>query len=378
MVETCLIQLDGWSEWWNDNSRINQAYVSALLVILGIVVVPPITRLVFWTLRRFTRKSEDFVECMIQPTKWIVQAGLFWKALANLELTPFFCQWPLWMFGVPLLIFLNRLGDVIGYFIVRRGMVGYSSSKKYDVRKAVLRDGSLVLKRTILLIIGNAIYLAVFDIYLENGFGAVIIGLSIAIALTLSPLMSNLFGSIYLLFSDLAVPGNTLFMKGNPSGKMSGGSLAYIGLCSDDGIQTLIPAAIVMNTPLAKMNETVFPIRLQIKLSHHTASRNVRIFVQDLEQIMRQIHFNIDMDDNLSTDNKPLDHHRTPMGSNELTKRFSLFQKVQKHPSTHPFEKLGFVAVDGKWLIRVHSYTLAASKQHHFDIVSKVRYDFSF
>lgn len=121
MVDTCFIRTDGWSEWWEkirkDNYRL---YISIMVAFLGVLISFPIVRLSFYALRRFTSKQWEYVvitagiiclrnslynrwttdleELMAKPSGWLIRRGLFWRS---------------WVFGIPLLYWINTFGDVV-------------------------------------------------------------------------------------------------------------------------------------------------------------------------------------------------------------------------------------------------------------------------
>lgn len=58
----CVIQLDGWTTWWEHTKRGSvQNYVSILLFFLSAVLAYPIARSLFFLLRKFSPKKWKYV-----------------------------------------------------------------------------------------------------------------------------------------------------------------------------------------------------------------------------------------------------------------------------------------------------------------------------
>lgn len=155
-------------------------------------------------------------------------------------------------------------------------------------------------------------------------------------------------------------PGATIVVPGTPHGMMTSGTIACIGLHARDGTQTYIPGGQLLRQPLASVQPGHWPLRLTFRLPDDTKSDKVRMFVQDLEYLMHQVHQSSTMfsEDSLKS--------TTP-----LAKSLSVFERKQDQHRYHP-ESAVFVAVEGKWIVRVQSHTLVTNLDHHRQIVSHV------
>ena len=118
MVEVCIIKTSGWSEWYKliRTSNSTEVYIALILAACGLIMAFPLARIGFFILQHFINKkwrwTADMAMTLKQPTGWLMRIGLLWSALVVSRLDDFLCQWPLWVFGIPLLIWINAFSNV--------------------------------------------------------------------------------------------------------------------------------------------------------------------------------------------------------------------------------------------------------------------------
>ncbi|RHZ33104.1 hypothetical protein DYB37_008604 [Aphanomyces astaci] len=127
MVEVCVVKSPAdFQDWWVTEMNAGyQLYLCVLLLFFSLVIAMPMARLTFFLLHSLTpdrwKWPGEARTMILWETYWLFRVGLFCAALQAVRLTTLLCQWPLWIFGVPLLLWLNKAGDVIREVAVRRG-----------------------------------------------------------------------------------------------------------------------------------------------------------------------------------------------------------------------------------------------------------------
>lgn len=118
MVQTCLLLTENIDTWWNSLSfQSNRTYLTLALVVMGTMVAFPLSRIQFYVLRRFLTRSKwkwptECEDRLIDPTGWLLRLGCYWAALVVIEMDDFLCHWPLWVFGVGLIVWLNAFSSI--------------------------------------------------------------------------------------------------------------------------------------------------------------------------------------------------------------------------------------------------------------------------
>lgn len=80
---------------------------------------------------------------MMWQTVLLFRVSILWIALRVSHLSIFLCQWPSWIFGVCLVIWIDSAGNLLREFIVRKGLKGYGDQVAAG-REVMLREGSTV------------------------------------------------------------------------------------------------------------------------------------------------------------------------------------------------------------------------------------------
>lgn len=151
-----------------------------------------------------------------------------------------------------------------------------------------------------------------------------------------------------------------MYLKGTLPGELTKSSLAFLGSINKDGSQTFVPGGVALTAPIAEQRGGHWPLRVAIKLDDATKSCQIRDFVIQLESLMQEVH------EGVGCFRKPV---RSSVNDDRMSDRLQGIRNSIKE--TH-MQNMGYVAVDGKWVVRVHSYTIAPTIELHREVVSKV------
>ncbi len=155
-VEVCIIKsFDLYRRWWIEDAKGYQLYLGIVFLFFSLVIGRPLAEASLLLLRYavpegsslyarciyiyiyiyavcahiiipyicLQRTREDLRCMLLWEFTWLFRIGLFCVALQIVGLTTILCQWPLWIFGFPLLLWINAVGNVLREVIVRRGTV---------------------------------------------------------------------------------------------------------------------------------------------------------------------------------------------------------------------------------------------------------------
>ncbi|KDO26861.1 hypothetical protein SPRG_22217 [Saprolegnia parasitica CBS 223.65] len=329
MSEVCILKgPDDFSRWWSSGSQDYQLYLGVVLLFFSLVIALPMAKFGLFLLRYVTGdvylKPDEAHEMLLWETHWLLRVGLFCWALQVVGLTSLLCQWPLWVFGVPLLLWVNAVGNVYRLITVRKGSA-----------KTLLHEGVTVLKILVLVILFYFIYILVFPGIAENIIRAFFTGFCSLVALATVPVVRNVTGSQFILFN------HALRQR----------------------LHTYVPAGKALTTPLVvfaentpEADEPRWPLRLRIRLPPTLHVAAVRRFLQDVDRRLRK-----------ADERAALHPHRNAMFA--ATAAAPMLLRKQP-PPTREEDRL-CVSIEGRWVVHVFGDIAAKSREVFRDRLSQ-------
>ncbi|ETV97276.1 hypothetical protein, variant 2 [Aphanomyces invadans] len=295
MVELCAFKTSEFHSWWVEEMNGGyQLYLSVLLLFFSLVIAMPMARLIFFLLRSLTPERWKWpgeAQAMILwETYWLLRVGLFCAALHAVRFTKLLCQWPLWIFGVPLLLWLNKAGDVIREVAVRRGSA-----------KTLLFEITTVVKILVLCMTFYFLYILVFPGIADDILRGFYTGVCVLFGLALVPVVRNISGSQLLVFNhstitdDQATYAEThhkrhVHFDQTPVGALQDTPLGYVLTTCDAFSKIYVPAGRSMESPMVLFEETMampwWPLRLHVDLPASTPTLQVRRLIQAVDAVL--------------------------------------------------------------------------------------------
>ncbi|OQR81921.1 hypothetical protein THRCLA_11289 [Thraustotheca clavata] len=374
MVEVCIIKgPSDFSRWWSSGSHGYELYFCVVLLFFSLVIALPMAKLCMFLLRYILNEAnlhpDEANEMLLWETHLLLRVGLFCWALEVVGVTNLFCQWPLWAFGVPLLLWVNAVGNVYRLVTVRKGSA-----------KTLLHEGMTVLKVLVLGVLFYTIYILIFPGIADNIVRAFFTGFCAIVAMATVPIFRNATGSQFILFNEGLRHAQRLhlYITSTPPGILVDAPLGYIITSCDALSKTYVPAGKALVTPLVVFeddDDTLWPLHLKIILSPSLPVPLVRRFMQDIDNALHKFDHN-----------DVADPHRQPLGnyftgslmasSKSLlqkrtapSKRYYHFKKCTS--CTLSLEDQLYTFVDGRWIIYVHGWIAAKSKEMFRDRLSQ-------
>ncbi|EQC25209.1 hypothetical protein SDRG_16907 [Saprolegnia diclina VS20] len=357
MSEVCILKgPDDFSRWWSSGSQDYQLYLGVVLLFFSLVIALPMAKFGLFLLRYATGdvylKPDEAHEMLLWETHWLLRVGLFCWALQVVGLTSLLCQWPLWVFGVPLLLWVNAVGNVYRLITVRKGSA-----------KTLLHEGVTVLKILVLVILFYFIYILVFPGIAENIIRAFFTGFCSLVALATVPVVRNVTGSQFILFNHALRQRLHVFMASTPPGMLLDVPLGYVITTCDAYSKTFVPAGKALTTPLVMFAENTpeadeprWPLRLRIRLPPTLHVAAVRRFLQDVDSRLRK-----------ADERAALHPHRNAMFAATAATPTLLRKQL---PPTREEDRL-CVSIEGRWIVHVFGDIAAKSREVFRDRLSQ-------
>ncbi|OQR99942.1 hypothetical protein ACHHYP_03879 [Achlya hypogyna] len=358
MSEVCIIKgPDDFSRWWSSGSQDYQLYLGVVLLFFSLVIALPMAKFCIFLLRYVTNEAylrhEEATEMLLWETHWLLRVGLFCWALQVVGLAGLLCQWPLWVFGVPLLLWVNAVGNVYRFVTVRKGTA-----------KTLLHEGVTVLKILILVILFYFIYILVFPGVAENIVRAFFTGFCSLVALATVPVVRNVTGSQFILFNEGLRHAKRLhvYLAPTPPGILLDAPLGYLTTSCDAYSTTYVPAGKALSTPLVTFEEfpdqdTRWPLRLRIQLPPALPVATVRRFLQAVDAQLRQ-----------AADVARPHPHRNAVTSILPAPAASV---PRKHLRDLQDDDRLCVTIEGRWSVHVSGHIVARSREVYRDQLSQ-------
>ncbi|KAF0738393.1 hypothetical protein Ae201684P_019701 [Aphanomyces euteiches] len=367
MVKVCIVESPTvLHQWWLDNMTGGyQIYLALLLFFFALVVAMPLARLIFFILRyvateRWKWKPEAQTMIMWE-TYWLLRIGLFCAALKAINLTDILCQWPLWIFGAPLLLWLNKAGDVIREIAVRRGSA-----------KTLLFEIVTVVKMFVLCVTFYLIYILIFPGVAEDILRGFYTGVCILLSLAIVPVVRNVSGSQLLLFNQQydsydELQRVHLVLDNAPAGVVQEVPMGYVLTTCDSFSKIYIPGGRTMESPLALFeenvgNQLIWPLRLRVALAPNLSSANVRRFMMTVD---------VKLNDPKHAWHVNHPTHRKMQRKQSLLHNQSVVKATAASANLRSDSNGWFISVQGRWILHIHGYIYASSQAMYRQVLSE-------
>ncbi|GLD98514.1 hypothetical protein PINS_up007211 [Pythium insidiosum] len=112
------------------------------------------------------------------------------------------------------------------------------------------------------------------------------IGFFLAIALSLIPLLRNVFGAHYMFLSNMLHLSDSVRLNGHAHGSISDAPLGYVVLEAEQKTKTFVPAGGTATCLTAVFNDSFRPFDLEFRLDPRASVRQIRAFIQDLDHVL--------------------------------------------------------------------------------------------
>ncbi|KDO26663.1 hypothetical protein SPRG_20466 [Saprolegnia parasitica CBS 223.65] len=339
MSEVCILKGRTISRWWSSGSQDYQLYLGVVLLFFSLVIALPMAKFGLFLLRYVTG---DVYLKPDEAHEMLLSSGSRRSC----------AKWPLWVFGVPLLLWVNAVGNVYRLITVRKGSA-----------KTLLHEGVTVLKILVLVILFYFIYILVFPGIAENIIRAFFTGFCSLVALATVPVVRNVTGSQFILFNHALRQRLHVSMASTPPGMLLDVPLGYVITTCDAYSKTYVPAGKALTTPLVvfaentpEADEPRWPLRLRIRLPPTLHVAAVRRFLQDVDRRLRK-----------ADERAALHPHRNAMFAATAAAP-TLLRK--QPPPTREEDRL-CVSIEGRWVVHVFGDIAAKSREVFRDRLSQ-------
>ncbi|KAF1330458.1 hypothetical protein FI667_g5026, partial [Globisporangium splendens] len=276
----CVIHVDGWQTWWAETRHGSvKVYVSIVLFFLSAVLAHPIARSIFFLLRKFSPNKwkwpDEARELMMWQTALVCRAGLLWIAVVVSRVSIFLCQWPGWLFGICFIIWVDAGGNVLRE-LAKMLLLVFVVYTYYLA--PVIGDDSAAR-----VVVSTGFFLA---IALHENDTVEETNVRVLCAFLFWRQMRNVMGAHYMFLTNMLHLDTHINVEGRSKGSVCDAPLGFIVLKTDNNTKTFIPAGGTVTSLTSVYHSHFWPLKLDIRLPPETPAVQVRMFMQELDQLL--------------------------------------------------------------------------------------------